>query len=313
MNTDKATLNFVSPLRHRSTFHFFPEGEGGGSAGGGGGDGGGDGAAGAAAAAAASGAGAGVKKKTPAEETLSREEAQRIFKSRDKARAGVALFADLLGIDPTDVEIVDTGDKDRPFELKAPGLDEMRTLIGETRQAKRDGQKTSGKWEERETELNTAHTKKLQKVQQKHDARIAARDAWIRDAAVDSQLRAAATRAKVLPEAIDDAVKLARERVKFESIDDESDDADASPKLKIRVTMLAADGTPLLNAKQEPADVDQLMAEMLKGKPYLVQAQFRSGPGAGGQGDGSGRQVVTTNNGNGTAVKSPGRAFLGVG
>lgn len=299
MTTETASLNFVSPLHRRSTFFFFPDGEGGGTAGGSG-DGG-------AAGAGESGGGDDGATKPPKKappDTVPRSEAQKAFKARDRAKAGIAQFAQTFGIEPDEVQIEDTGDADNPFKLTFPGMEELKTQLADVRKAKKDGARKAGAWEERETELNAAHQRKVKGLTDKADRRIAARDSWIRERAVESVLRDAATRAKVLPEGIADAVKLASDRVKFESADDEESD---DPHIKVNVSMLDADGTPML-VKGEPATVDQLMAEVLKARPYLVQAQYRNGPGAGDNTRRTG-QPASTNNGNHQDVRPAGFMF----
>lgn len=275
-------------MMHARGFCFSPDADAGG-----GGDAGGAGSGGAAA-------------KTPAEEMIPKAEAQAAFKSRDKAKAGVALFAQTFGIDPSDVEIKETGDKEKPYELHAPGLEEIKTAVTESRRLAAEKKKTSGKWEERETELNAAHQKQVQKLTTKYTSDIAARDVEIRGAAVDVPIRQAAIEEKAVTESLDDIVALIAGRVRVEIGTDEE-----TGKLRKKITPLAEDGTPLLNAKGEPADVRQLVKEFLAKRPHFVQANFRSGPGAGGYGK-TPAKGVTTNNVNGAAGVSAGRAFLGL-
>jgi hypothetical protein len=269
----------------RRNFHMKPDaGESQGSNGGAGGGGEGGGANGS--AAGDKGAGANdAGRNAGNDDMVPRSEAKKAFKDRDKAKAGVKLFATVLGIDPDDVEITETGDKDNPFELNVPGLDDIKTLVAESKK----GKKTAAK------DLEQQYQEKAGKLTKKHNEKVGAYESYIKQIAAVDPIRNAAVKANALPEAIDDIVSLLSSRVRVETeIEDETN------KLTVKVTPMEEDGTVLLDSStQKTASIDALVKSYLDKRPHFRKASAHNGPGAGGQGNGSGQGNGASNNGNG--------------
>jgi hypothetical protein len=276
----------------RGSFHMKPDG--GDSQGGAGGAGVTNGGAGGATAGegdkgAANGAAAG---NAGGDEMIPRSEAKKAFKDRDKAKAGIKLFADVLGIDADDVEIVETGDKEKPYELKVPGLDDLKTTLAESRKTKKAGSK----------ELEEQYQEKARKLTKKHADKVGAYEVFLTQLAAVDPIRAAAVKANAIPDAIDDIVKLLAARVRVETeIDDDTN------KLSVKVTPLDEDGTVMLDGTtQKPASIDALVKSYLDKRPHFRKASAHNGPGAGGQGNGSGQGNGASTNGNGRAIDPAG-------
>lgn len=278
-----------------STIHFEP---------GDGGDGGGTSAgAGAGAGTAGGGGTPPPKKDPPADDTIPRSEATKAFKDRDKAKAGIKLFAKTLGIDPDDVEIEPTDDKENPYKLVAPGLDDIATIVADAKKNKRG----TVKWEDRETELNTAHQKKLQKAVGEKQTEVESRDNWIKGAAVVDPIRAACVAEKAIDDDgtgnFDDIVALLTPRVRVDTKTDEE-----TKQLKVIVTPIGEDGLPMTDKDGKPVAVRQLVADFLTKRPKYRQSGFRPGPGAGGYGNDRNKTTAVTNGG---GAESPAGFFFG--
>lgn len=230
-------------------------------------------------------------------EMIPKSEADKAFKARDKAKAQamatVGLFAQAMGIDPDEVRIEETGDKDNPYKLVGPNLEELSATLAEARKTKAG----KGKWEDREKELVETHGRKVATLTKNHQRELSARDAWIEQQAVIDPIRSACVAEKAIDDdegQFSDIVALLRPRVRVErSVDEESGN------LNLKITVLGDDGKPMLDGKGNAATVRQLVADLLSKRPKYRQAQYRSGPGAGGNGSGSGQRESAENNGNG--------------
>jgi hypothetical protein len=249
---------------------------GGGGAGSGNGDNGGD--AGTANQGGNNGGGA-------AADVVPRKEFKDVISQRDRykatQRATIQEFAEALGIDPDDVKIVETGNKDKPYKLEAPGLAEAATAVKEARTKKGE------KWEDREKALNDSHQRKIQTITQTNDRKVKGLESFIQRQAsvVPIQLAAAAEGAIDSEEgtakagSFADLVTLLQPRIKTEiAVDEDSGEA------RVTAVPLNDDGTPMLDKQGNPATIRHLVADFLTKKPHLRKAAFRPGSGAGGNG-----------------------------
>lgn len=250
----------------------------------------------------------------PKEDLIPRTEADRAFKARDEAKRQAKLLATKLGIDPDEIKLVPTGDKNNPFELEAPGLDEIAKTLEESRKQKR----SATKWEDRERELQDAHQEATRKLNDRHNAKVESLEAWIKEHAVIQPLRQAAAEAKVIdpfsgdPERAgryDDVIELLAPRVRVETEYDE----DTGTLKAVNVKPLSEDKKMVMvDAKtSKPVTHRQLMEDFLKTRQHMRQSQYRNGPGAGGYGNGSGQSSVASN-GNGQQQRSAVDALLGL-
>jgi hypothetical protein len=260
-----------------------------------------DGGEGAGAGAAAGGGGE-KKDPPPNPDLIPRAEAQQAFTARDRAKAeknaAVQLFAETLGIDPALVKIEDTGDKDKPFKLSAPGIEEIAGVVKEHRS--KGGNAT--KWADRETELNTAHQRRIQETTELANKRVGARERYLEQLAKVEPIRGACAAEGALDDdggKYEDLVALLAPRVRIEhkeDVDDQSKDITYVPK----ITVLNEDGTIMTDkTKGTPATVRDLVRDFLTKRPKFKKAGIRSGPGAGGYGADRLKTQTSTHNGNG--------------
>jgi hypothetical protein len=237
-------------------------------------------------------------------DTVPKAEAQRLQKERDQLRQGLRFLASQFGLDPDAFQVKPTGNADQPVAIEADGLDELLQTVAAARSASRG----KAKWEDREAELNSAHQRQVKKVAEAKDLQIAARDAWVREHAVISPIRAACLAENAIDSdngTFDDVVALLAPRIGVSADVDEN-----GGRLKVKVSPLNEDGTPMLDGKGEPATVRQLVASFLNKRPHLKKPGFRPGPGVGGNGQ-SGQAASQPNNGN-TQSGRLGRMFFGL-
>lgn len=308
VNTTAPAAHVVTPHRFNASrtlnsFHFDTDkgGEGGGAGGGGEGD---------------------KDKDKNKPEMISKAEADRAFKSRDQAKAGLRLLAATVGIDPDDIRVVpNPDDKENPYKLECDGIEDLGKLVADARKAKKakkgkkggegeeeDGADDDAGWAERERELTGSHKEQLTKVKTKAKTREDALFAFIDDRVVTAELRAACAAEGAIDDdggKYEDLVELIRKRVKVDRAFD-----DESGQFTHKVTALKSDGSPLLDGNGGPATPRQLVKAFLDEKPKFRQANFRSGPGAGGYGNPAQNKV--TQNKDGAATVTPAMRIFGL-
>lgn len=221
--------------------------------------------------------------KKPDADLISRAEANKAFKERDKAKALFRTALEAIGVDTDSLEVEETGDKEHPYKIKS--LDEVAQLVSEARKNKRSG----AKWEDREKELAGAYQKQAEKLATGHKTQLSSRDEFIRQLTVSDALRSEAAKF-VLPDAIDDVVRLLESRIKVELVEDEE-----TKKLSVKRTPLNEDGTIMLDpTTQKNATLESLMKAYVDKRPHLRSTNYRNGPGAGGHAKGARTTVQTT-------------------
>jgi hypothetical protein len=248
-------------------------------------------------------------KPAPNPDLIPKSEAAKAFKARDAAKAQAAraeavnrALAGKLGIDLDELEIADTGDEKNPVDIKGQPLDELTSTLSAARQQKLEGQKKAGKWEDRENELNAKHQKAIQKLSTESENRLkdldakatkraAALESWIKETSVIGPIRQACAAEGAIDSDGDgsyrDIVKLIQDRVKAETKIDEE-----SGKATVEVTPLAEDGTPMLDAKGNPASVQKMVGDFLDKRKHFRKSNYLPGPGAGSNGNGHGGRAA---------------------
>lgn len=235
----------------------------------------------------------------------SNAEVQRIARERDRIKTQANLLAQTLGIDPADIQLVETGDGENPWRIEAPGLADIAEVVKSKRKPP--------KWEDRERELNTAHQRRVREMSESHTGEVSSRDEFIRELAVIAQVRSACAAEKAVdPDSsgdYGDLVSLIAPRIRT-TIERNKE----TGKLAVVISPTNDDGTPMLDAKGNAVTVRQFVAAFLQKRPHFKQASFRSGPGAGGAGAGGGQAKPGSgsNNSGNNGRHEPGRAFFGL-
>ena len=217
-------------------------------------------------------------------DVIPRAEAQAAFKARDQAKAEARLLATELGIDPSGIKLVPTGDAQNPFKLEVEGLSDIKAAIENARTQKLNQQRATGKWDEREKELTAAHQRQLQAQAAAAGKTVAAYQAWLEGQAVEGELRATLIAEGAIDTAGDgtyaDLIALTRNRLKVEQEVDQE-----TGKLTVKIKALDANGQPMLDPQTgQPLGVKAAVTDFLAKRPALKKAGVRPGPGAGGYG-----------------------------
>lgn len=262
-------------------------------------------------------------KDPPKPEMISKAEADRAFKSRDQAKAGLRLLAQTFGIDPEDIRVVpNPDDKENPYKLECEGIEDLGKLVADAKKAaaaakKKKGNKKDGDdpdagddgWAEREKQLTDSHKEQLKKTREKAKAREDAVSSFVDSRIVTAELRAACAAEGAIDDdggKYEDLVELIRKRLKVDRAFDEE-----SGEFTLNLKPLKSDGSPLLDGTGGPASVRQLVKVYLDEKPKYRQANFRGGPGAGGYGNPAQTKTVTTTK-DGAATPTPAARLLGM-
>jgi hypothetical protein len=211
------------------------------------------------------------------------DDKKRMIKARDTAKKEKLAIITALGLDPDDIEIVETGDSENPYQVK--GLESVQELLN----AGRTGKDKKKAGDDRERELQTAYQRKLETKTQEYNRREAGLRSMVNSFAITAPLREAAAAENAMdvdgPEKgqYSDIVTALQGRLSAEIVFDED-----TGKPSLKVVAKAEDGTVLLDKDNKPATVRQLVKEYLDKRPHMRRSTFRPGPGVGGTGGANG-------------------------
>lgn len=262
----------------RTSFHFKPDdgssagGGDGGSAGSGGAGAGGDTTPGGAGGdTLQGGAGGGAPRRTPGEIAA-------IAKQRDKAKGAYRATLRALGIDPDEVEIVETGDPNDPYRIN--GLEDVAEIVRASRDTAGAGDDDGGRPKDqkeiaRRKRLTAPLEKRIKGLEREKTALIK----FIRDNFVRTEIRSAARELHAVDDdggAFADIVDLTEKRFKIDvEIDDDSHEARAM------ITTLDDLGEPATDDLGNALSPKAIVADLLKRKPKFRESNFVPGSGAG--------------------------------
>lgn len=214
---------------------------------------------------------------------ISRDEAQKAFRERDRHKHALKSLAKKLGVDPDDMRIVETGNKDDPYHVDFEGLDETFNLLDGARKKSDDDRRKNGKWDDRERELTADHDKRTKKLKDGYERRIQGLEAYVGELAVAGPLRTALAAEGAIDDdgdgSFSDLVTLLSPRLKREIKHDEE-----TGRVKVSVEPVDSDGEVLRDKNDSPVSIRSFVREFLDKRPKFRSAKFRSGPGAGGHG-----------------------------
>jgi hypothetical protein len=247
-----------------------------------------DGGPGAGGAGGAGGGGGGTPKPAdppsdpPPVKTYTVKEFKDVTKERDRAKQKTRALLSVLGVaNPDEVSIRFTDDPDQPVVVE--GLDEITELIERGRNAAQDANPA---------ERRRQQAQFRQRIETPLKKEIAALKKWVEENAVIEPIRRACRNQHIVDDdggQFADVVQLLRPRMPVR-VEFDGDHA------SVFIDSINEQGDPLRTGDDEPFDAEMMVAELAKRKPKFKQADYRPGPGAGGQDrrqGGNGKGVVT--------------------
>lgn len=238
----------------------------------------------------------------PAPKTYSQREFTGITRDRDRLKKQFKAIARSLGLDPEELEFVESDDPENPLEVTGEGWDEIVSAIEKAKGEPKDGPAKKAAEEQKKKRLTRPLEQKIARL----EAERKALQTWIERNSVVASIRLAAANEHAVDDdggMFSDIVGLIRPRMPV-SVQYDADTNEAEVFFSAR----NEDGTDVEGATGDPQkDAQKLVADLLAKKPKFKNANFRPGPGAGGAG---GRPAASASRPNKIAAAV--KAFTGI-
>lgn len=226
----------------------------------------------------------------------------KVLGERKKARQAFRHLLRGLGVDPDSVKVVNTGDPANPIRIEGVGDLDARLSVARAATGAAGG--VAGKPGKGATSVELAQSKATTEALRRQNAALVT---FIKRTTLVEPIRAACAKYHAIDDDGGKYEDIVNQIAPSGRVDVDFDIEDAAAQPEVRVYFVGRDGsTPLINAAtSEPATADSLVLEFLTKRPKYRQANFRSGPGAGGSQVGTAPRRVpgiqtTPINGNGS-------------
>lgn len=290
-----------------TSFHFDPDSDGGAGGDGGGAGGGGDnggGNSGQGGGAGGGGTGSGGAGGAGGAGNGENREVVDARRARDRAKGAYRAILSRLGIDPTDVKIVETGDANNPFEVEGIDddvADQIRELLGNREDdddEKNNGKKKGDADEQKKKRIVRPYEKKIEKLQKT----VNALTQWVEENAIVAPIRDAARKHGAVDDdggKFNDIVRLLKPQLKPTVV---FNDDDEDHPVSVVIKAFDEFGDELIDDAGNHRTADWLVSDLLNRRPKFKQSNFVPGPGAGGHRVGGGNNGGGSRNNNGGVV-----------